>query len=124
MFLAFERESRRNLFLICHSEDDRLELDFPGELYEAQVRDALDRIFFVELKEEDEPARKLVMGAYFPVGDTWYGAYYERGGDQHSLFFLRVIGEGELTTLEAVEQEFEHQAVAQAFSKRYSDVLA
>lgn len=123
LMLVFERDARRYLFLVREAQGTLLELDFPGDLFESQVRDAVDRIFFVELQEEDEEPRKLVLGAYFPVADEWYGAFYERGGDEQALFFLRVIGTGEDASLEAVEATEEHERVAIAFTNRYRDVL-
>ncbi|MCY0877004.1 MAG: hypothetical protein OWT28_12165 [Firmicutes bacterium] len=124
LMLVFERDARRYLFLVRETDGATVELDFPGDLYESQVRDAVDRIFFVELQEEEESAKRLVLGACFPVADVWYGAFYERGGDERALFFLRVIGSGELAALEAVEATEEHERVATAFYDRYRDVLA
>lgn len=123
MFVVFERDDRRHLFLIQGVEDNQIRLDYPGDLFEAQVREAVDRVFFVELAEEGSPLRPLVLGAYFPVGNETYGAFYERGGDERTLFFLRVLGEGDAVTLGAVEDESEHALVSDAFIARYSGVF-
>lgn len=123
LMLVFERDARRFLFLVREADGINLELDFPGDLYETQVRDAVDRIFFVELQEEEKSPKRLVLGACFPVGEEWYGAFYERGGDEQALFFLRIIGAGDEASLEAVEATQEHQRVASAFTHRYKDVL-
>lgn len=123
MLIDFERDARRMVFLIHDSADDVIDLSFPGDLYETQIHDAIDRLFFVELQEEHKDPLKLVMGAYFPVEDEYYGAYYPRGGDEQEIYFLRVIGEGESATLEAVETPDGHARVAQAFADRYADVF-
>lgn len=123
MNIVFERDRRRLLFLIKQAQDERVELDFPGELFESQVSEAVDRIFFVELNEEGSPQRRLVLGAYFPVENETYGAYYEQGGEERTLFFLRVLGEGDAVNLVAVEDESEHSLVSSFFVERYKGVF-
>ncbi len=124
LLIVFERDARRLLFLIRESAGETVILDFPGDLYEAQVRDAIERIFFVDLAEEAHDPKRLVMGAYFPVGNDMYGAYYDRESDQRTLYFLRVTGEGEAIGLEAVEDPEEHRIVSEAFTDRYQGVFA
>lgn len=123
-YLVFERDLKRYLFLVQEADGKSLALDHPGDLFESQVREAVDRVFFALLQEEGEAAKDLVLGAYFPVDGEWYGAYYERGTDEQVLFFLRIVGSGETSTLEAVEQGDEHKMIASAFSNRYRDVLS
>ncbi|MCY0902486.1 MAG: hypothetical protein OWU32_09925 [Firmicutes bacterium] len=123
LYLSFARDQRRFLFLIADSEDDALALDFPGDLYEEQVRDAVDRIFFVDLQQEGRETVSLVLGAFFPVNGRNFGAYYERGSDERSLYFLEVIGAGDEASLEAVEEGDDHQRVAAAFTRKYEGIL-
>lgn len=122
LLIEFERDRRRLLFLVRQAGEP-IELEFPGDMFEERVRDAVDRVFFAELQEEGRPLRSLALGALFPVGEDWYGAYYERGGDEQTLFFLRIVGEGEAAILEAVEDAAEHSRVETAFHSRYADVL-
>ncbi len=124
LLIVFERDERRLLFLISESEGETVVLDFPGDLYEGQVRDATERIFFVDLAEEEADRKRLVMGAYFPAGNETYGAYYDRESDEQTLYFLRVMGEGDAISLEAVVDPEEHRLVSQAFSDRYQGVFA
>ncbi len=123
LLVRFLREDQRLLFLVTEASGEELQLDYPGNLYEDQVRDKVDRIFFVELSQEGEGSVKLALGAYFPVGDDMYGAYYDRDSDEQTLYFLRVMGEGELVSLEAVEDPQEHQMVSSAFTERYQGII-
>jgi hypothetical protein len=122
LLIEFERDRRRLLFLI-HEAGEPIELEFPGDLFEERVRDAVDRVFFAELQEEGGPPISLALGALFPVEGTWYGAYYERGKDERTLYFLRIAGEGEAAILEAVEDSAEHGRVETAFRSRYADMF-
>lgn len=122
LLIEFERDRRRMLFLIREAGEP-VELEFPGGLFEERVRDAVDRVFFAELREEGRPPRSLALGALFPVGGTWYGAYYEREHDERTLYFLRIVGEGDTAILEAVEDSAEHDRVEAAFRSRYADVF-
>lgn len=123
LFVVFERDARRLLFLIRESEGETAILDFPGDLYEAQVRDAIERIFFVDLAEEAHDQKRLVMGTYFPAGNETYGAYYDRESDEQTLYFLRVMGEGDAISLDAVVDPEEHRIVSDAFTDRYQGIF-
>ncbi len=124
MSIIFPRDGRRLMFLVT-VEDGDIQLDFPGDTFEETVRDKVERVFFVELQEENEDVRSLVLAAYFPVDEVWYGAYYGRHEpeDGHTMYFLRVIGEGETASLEPVQEEQEHRIVVQEFMARYEGLL-
>ena len=124
MMLIFSRDARRLLFLVA-VEDGEIQLDFPGDTFDERVRDKVERIFFVELQEEGKDALSLVLAAYFPVEEAWYGAYYGRNEpeDGHTLYFLRVLGEGEAASLEPVQEAAEHALVSQEFMTRYEGLL-
>ena len=124
LLIRFERDEHWLLFLIHEEEEDHLELEYPGELFEEQVRDKVETVFFVELTEFGGRPVKLALGAFFPVEDTWYGAYYPRGQATHTIYFLRVLGEGPVASLEAVEEEDEHDRVATAFTERYQGIFS
>ncbi len=123
LLVRFEREDHWLWFLINDDKEDGLVLEYPGKLYEEQVQDKVEAVFFVELTESGGSSQKLALGAMFMVGDEWYGAYYPRGQAARTLYFLRVLGEGPEATLEAVEAEQEHSRVAAAFTERYQGML-
>ena len=114
----------RQLYLIRNTAGELLELDYPGGLFEEKVRDAVDRVLLVEMEEEGGKAKHLALGTYFPVDDATYGAYYERGTDEQTLYFLRLEGEAENVTLEAVVDPSEHAYVSKVFMERYSDFFS
>ncbi|PWI57733.1 hypothetical protein [Sulfoacidibacillus thermotolerans] len=120
LFIVFERDAHRELFLIRESEGDVLQLDYPGGLFEEQIRAAVDRILLVEMAEGEGETKRLALGTYFPVGPDMYGAYYERNTDEQTLYFLRIIGEADDVQLEAVVDADEHAQVSEAFMERYS----
>lgn len=124
MLIRFSRDDFRLLFLIDEAEAGHATLVYPGELFDAQVRDRVEAVFFVELTEADGTPQSLALGAFFPVDDAWYGAFYPRGQEAYTLYFLRVVGEGAASSLEAVEDEQEHQRVAEVFRERYRGFFA
>ncbi len=124
LLLRFERDEHWLFFLISEAEEDHVQLEYPGELFEEQVRDKVETVFFVELTESGGKPIKLALGAYFQVDDFWYGAYYPRGEEAHALYFLRVMGDGPGASLEAVEEEEEHGRVATAFTERYQGIFS
>ncbi len=123
LLLLVSNRSRKFLFLIQGMDEQTLMLEDPGELFENQVRDAIDAIFFVELIEQDRPPKNLILGAFFPVDDQEYGAYYERDGKDNTIYFLQAIGQGESKTLEAVDDPSEYQKIADVFMSRYESLL-
>lgn len=123
LMVRFEREDHRLWFVVDELNEEQVLLGYPGELYVEQIKDKVENIFFVELTEADQEPRKLALGAYFPVGEEWYGAYYERGQEPHTLYFLHVTGVGPEAELEAVEETDEYQRVADEFSRRYRNVF-
>ncbi|KUO95536.1 hypothetical protein [Ferroacidibacillus organovorans] len=123
MLVQFERESFRMLYLLTGQTGDALTLSFPGSLYTEQVMEQVERIFFVELNELQREPVRLALGAYFPVGSNRVGAYYERGSDETTLYFLRIVGDAPDVTLETIEDPSEHRAVAEAFQTRYQNVF-
>lgn len=124
LMMVISGRGRRSLYMINRIDGDVVELDDPGEVYENQIRDAVDAVFFVELAEQDRPIKKLVLGAYFPVNGTDYGAFYDRDSEQNTIYFLKVIGQGDAASLDAVEDPQEHQVVSQTFMTRYENLLA
>ncbi len=124
MLIQFSRDDFRLLFLIDDAEASHATLVYPGELFAEQVRDRVDTVFFVELTEADGTPQKLALGACFPVDQDWYGAFYPRGQEARTLYFLRIAGEGAASSLEAVADEQEHQRVAEVFLERYRGFFA
>lgn len=124
LMMIISGRGRRTLYMIDRIDGETVELDDPGEVYENQIRDAVDAVFFVELAEQDKPVKRLVLGAYFPVDNADYGAFYDRDSDQNTIYFLKVIGQGDIASLEAVEDPQEHQVVSDAFMNRYENLLA
>lgn len=123
MMIIFPRDNRHLLFLLREGSDDVMELDFPGDLFESRVRDAVDRIFLVTLQQQAGESIRLALGAYFIVEGAVYGAYYDRDTSEETLFFLHVLGDGDTATLEAVEETQEYQVVSASFMERYENLL-
>ncbi|MCI0181803.1 MAG: DUF1292 domain-containing protein [Acidibacillus sp.] len=124
LYIIFQRESHRELYLIRDTEDASLQLDYPGALFEEKVRDAVDRVLLVEMSEDGGEPKHLALGTYFPVDDDTYGAYYERGTDEQTLFFMQIVGEGDTASLEAVVDPSEHARVSDAFMERYGNFFS
>lgn len=123
LLVQWERDDKRELYLIAGQKDEVLELDFPGELYTEQVMDVTGNIFFISVQEESD-VKRYILASYFVLNDIRYAVYYERGATQPGeLVFFRVVDEGTSYGLEVIEDETEYASVAEEIEKRYTDFV-
>lgn len=125
LLVDFERDGKQELFYIAEQDDDgTYVLEFPGELFTAQVKEILESIFFIQVQEEHREGR-YALGAFFTYMRTEYALYYNRDEEQISeLIFFRVenkgTGEYDLTVI--ADQE-EYQELAEHITERFGHLM-
>lgn len=123
LLISWERDGKKELYLIADQQDEVLQLDFPGELYTERVMELIRSIFFISV-QEDSGVTKHVLAAYFTKNDNAYAVYYERDANSPSeLIFFRVADEGDGYGLDVIENEAEYKMVAQEIEERYASFL-
>jgi len=123
VMLSWTRDHAKFLFLIRAQSDTGIELEFPGERFSNQVMDAIENIFFIQVDNEDA-RKKYVLGSYFVVGKTRYGAYYERDvNHQPEVILFRIDGEAPDLQLNVLD-EAEFDTASTAFQAQHQDFIS
>ncbi|WP_054949890.1 hypothetical protein [Numidum massiliense] len=135
LLLLWSKDRHRELYLV-EEDDDRLVLNYPGEVYRELLLDQLGDIFFQRLETDSESFR-AALAATFRYDGRLIGAYYCTADDASSvgdasagdnadeartrgpieqLYFFE-IAHGRLCELESSEYE----AVAQLFFETFPE---
>lgn len=123
LLISWERDEKKELYLIADQQGEVLQLDFPGELYSERVMELIRSVFFISL-QEDSGVTKHALAAYFTKNDKAYAVYYERHADPpNELIFFHVADEGDGYGLDVIEDEAEYKIVAQEIEERYASFL-
>ncbi len=124
LLVDWNRDDAKFLFLIRESLDDgTYSLSYPGERYTDTVLDAVLPVFFVQVTEEqDESAKRYVLGSVFVAGNEKYGAYYQKDGNAAQAVLFKLLGEGPDTKLEVPTDE-EYETAVQAFNEHHADLF-
>ncbi|MDI3327503.1 MAG: hypothetical protein QJR06_03025 [Alicyclobacillaceae bacterium] len=118
----FEREGRRDLYVLHEGEEDTAVLEYPGETFTQRILDELGGVFFISVDQDGRPV-PAALGASFEHNGRRYAAYYSREEfESPTVWFFRLDGSPGAPELEPLDEE-EHRAAAEAFARRYAGVL-
>jgi hypothetical protein len=127
LLVDHERDDKKDLFLILETDEDgTFVLDYPGELFTAQIQELVQSIFFVSVKEGEAQEKRYVLGAYFTCNRQTYALYYDRdkeGIDELVFFRADAKGTGEYD-LQNITDQGEYQEVVEFVLDRYGSVLS
>jgi hypothetical protein len=127
LLLVWERDYTKALYVVLdQKQDGTFVIDYPGTLFTERLMDLVDSVFFIQVQEQDIIMR-YALGAYFEEGGTWYGAYYprsEKGSDISipEIVLFKIVDQGGTHELKELDTN-EHKLAAEAFMKRYKDIL-
>lgn len=116
LLLLWEKEQKKELYLIKEEANEEMLLQYPGETYTEMVLQELEPIFFQTLETEEEqfPA---ILGATFFYQKRLIGMYYHqhRPTEEPPYFF-------EIRDEQIVEiADKEYQDVAKTFLKEFPE---
>ncbi|MGZ4113046.1 MAG: DUF1292 domain-containing protein [Tumebacillaceae bacterium] len=125
LLVDFERDDKKELFLIADREQDgTFLLEYPGELFTEQLQELIKSIFFIQVKEETQEGR-YVLGAFFTYNRKEYALYYDREhADNGELIFFRAnaTGTGDYELVN-IHDQAEYSEVVEHITERYSSFL-
>ncbi|MCL6593289.1 MAG: hypothetical protein K6T31_04885 [Alicyclobacillus sp.] len=122
LLVSWDRDEAKFLFLIKEVRADGVILDYPGQTFTDRVLDTISQVFFIQVAEEGQPARRYVLGSLYDWEGRLYGAYYERDATEPNVVLFRLQGDPpdfELVLLD--DQEYEQAAAA--FAEQHQDWL-
>jgi hypothetical protein len=116
--IIWDKESRKDIYLVETETPDTLILRYPGETYRERLLDELEPYFFQVLLSEDQLEIPVILGATFAFQKKLVGMYYSKSGSRENLYFFYLL-DGELVdiTEEVYPEVIEH------FRSNYPDML-
>jgi cyclophilin family peptidyl-prolyl cis-trans isomerase len=91
VLLIWDKESRREIYIVETETPDTLSLRYPGETYRERILDELEPYFFQVLLSEDQREIPVILGATFDFQNQTVGMYYTKKnmGSTPYFFFLK-----------------------------------
>ena len=116
LLLLWEKERRKEIYIIKEEQADELLLHYPGETYMEMVLQELEAVFFQTLATETEEF-EAVLGATFVYQNKLIGMYYHKNQLQKlSPFFFEIVDE----QLKEIPDE-DYEDVAKKFSQEFPE---
>ncbi|MDI3256112.1 MAG: hypothetical protein QJR01_00030 [Kyrpidia sp.] len=118
----FDRDGRRDLYVIHEGEDGTAVLEYPGEMFTERVLDEIGDVFFLSVPGETRTI-EAALGAVFEHGGRRYGAYYDRAETPvPTVWFFRIDGDAGSSNVKPLDEN-EHREISEVFVERYGEVL-
>lgn len=90
LLLVWEKDHRKQLYIVEEEDSTTLTLRDPGETYSEQILDELEPVFFQQLETEIGPIATL-LGATFPFRNRLIGMYYNPYRPTEDVYFLELL---------------------------------
>lgn len=119
LLLVWEKEKKKELYLIKEEKEDECLLQYPGETYTEMVLQELEPVFFQTLKTEEEqfPA---ILGATFLYQKRLMGMYYHQYRPEEEPPYFFEIKDEQL--VEIADDEYEK--VVQTFAQEFPEYIS
>ncbi|MCH5586223.1 hypothetical protein MK805_14875 [Shimazuella sp. AN120528] len=115
--IIWDKESRKDIYLVDTETPDTLTLRYPGETYRERLLDELEPYFFQVLLTEDDSEIAVILGATFDFQDQLVGMYYSKT-EKHTPYFF-YLQNGQLLDI----LEIDYTAVIEQFRLLYPQML-
>lgn len=119
LLLLWEKERRKEIYIVKEESPDELLLHYPGETYMEMVLHELEPVFFQTLAT-DTAQFEAVLGATFVYQKKLIGMYYRKDRLQDaSPYFFEIADE----QLREIPDE-EYETVVNMFSQEFPEYIA
>lgn len=118
LLLIWEKERKKEIYLVQDETDDQMILQYPGETYMEMVLQELEPVFFQTLATETEefPA---ILGATFMYQKRLIGMYYHQyRPTEEPPYFFEITNE----QIQEIPEE-DYESIAQTFMQKYPDYI-
>jgi|GEM_PF-1866034 len=119
LLVIWEKEQRKDLYIIKEETPEELVLQYPGETYRETVLQELEPVFFQTLETEEErfPA---ILGATFSYQKRLIGMYYhQHRPDKEPPYFFEIKNE---KLVELSDEDYAE--VIKVFANEYSEHIS
>lgn len=118
LLVIWEKERKKEIFLVDHEEQNQLTIRYPGESYQAHILDEIEEIFLPKL-ECDGEIIPVILAATFEWNQRLYAVYYPKDKITEELYFFEII-DGQLQEI----SDEKYEQVISYYQKTYSDYFA
>ncbi|WP_044642665.1 hypothetical protein [Risungbinella massiliensis] len=89
LLVVWEKEQKKEIYLVDQISPDRMELLHPGESYQEQVLDEVGEFFFSQLELQKERI-SVILAATFEWKKKLYATFYQKEKLQEELYFFEI----------------------------------
>lgn len=118
LLVIWEKEQKKEIYIVDQVNPDRIELLHPGESYQEQVLDEVGEFFFSQLELEGELI-SVLLAATFEWKEKQYAAFYQKEKLQEELYFLEIRDR----VLSEIPDEI-YEEVVSSFQEDYPEYFA
>ncbi len=119
LLLLWQKEHKRDLYIVEEENDGEMALRFPGETYIEMVLKDIEPVFFQRL-ESGERAFLAILGATFSYQDRIMLMYYDPEFPTEAIYFFERSDDG-IAEIEEAEYEQVVQTFIHEFPEYFKD---